>query len=224
MPGLSAVVYRAAHRLKKSKGAPAISLSVAPEVTGRPELRAEVTGDSFYQVSFYARSGGGSWKALGTDDNAPYRVFPDVSGYAAGTALELLAVVKDNNGHVAQASADTTVVAAPPGAAGVATLHYHRADGVYTDWGLHLWGDAIAEGVGTDWGSPRPPTRFDAFGAVFEIPLADPTASLNYIIHKPPATRSRLNREPGGDRSFIPALSPEVWVNAGDPTIHTSEP
>ena len=224
VPGLSAVVYRAAHRLKKPKAAPDISLAVAPEVTGRPELSAAVSGDSFYQVSFYARSGGGSWKALGTDDNAPYRVFPDVSGYAAGTALELLAVVKDGSGHVAQASAETTVVAAPPGAAGVATLHYHRDDGVYTDWGLHLWGDALAEGVGTDWGSPRPPTRFDSFGAVFEIPLADPAASLNYIIHKPLGDTVPVDREPGGDRSFIPALSPEVWVNSGDATIHTSEP
>ena len=61
-------------------------------------------------------------------------------------------------------------------------------------------------------------------GAVFEIPLADATASLNYIIHKPLGRHGPVNREPGGDRSFIPPLSPEVWVNSGDPTIHTSEP
>ena len=59
---------------------------------------------------------------------------------------------------------------------------------------------------------------------MFEIPLADPTASLNYIIHKPLGDTVGEDREPGGDRSFIPALSPEVWVNSGDPTIHTSEP
>jgi alpha-amylase len=27
-------------------------------------------------------------------------------------------------------------------------------------------------------------------------------------------------REPGGDRAFIPAISPEVWIDSGDPTIH----
>ena len=141
-------------------------------------------------MSFYARSGG-DWESLGTDDNAPYRVFPDVSGYAAGTALDLLAVVKDNDGHVAQASADTTVVAAPPGAAGVATLHYRRDDGDYADWGLHLWGDAIAEGVGTDVGQARARRRASTrSGRVFEIPLADAAASLNYIIHKPSGDRS----------------------------------
>jgi alpha-amylase len=31
-------------------------------------------------------------------------------------------------------------------------------------------------------------------------------------------------REPGGDRSFVPAVSPEVWVVSGDPTIHTTQP
>jgi len=45
------------------------------------------------------------------------------------------------------------------------TIHYHRPDGEYGDptssdfndyWGLHLWGDAIAPGVGTEWDRPRP--------------------------------------------------------------------
>ncbi|HEX7300031.1 MAG TPA: alpha-amylase family glycosyl hydrolase [Solirubrobacteraceae bacterium] len=224
VPALSAVVYRAAHRLARSKAAPAITVNVAPEVSGRPEVDADVTGASLYQVSFYARAGSGPWKPLGTDDNAPYRVFPDLSGYTAGTSLSLLAVAKDNAGHVSQARATTTVVAAPGGGGGTATIHYHRADGTYAGWGLHLWGDAIAEGVGTTWDSPRAPTRFDDFGAVFEIPLADPAASLNYIIHQPSGDSVPTTREPGGDRSFVPAVSPEVWVVSGDPTIHTTRP
>ena len=124
----------------------------------------------------------------------------------------------------APGGAATTVAAAPGGGAGVATLHYHRADGNYTGWGLHLWGDAIADGVGTAWDQPRAPTRFDDFGAVFEIPLADPAASLNYIIHQPSGDNVPTTREPGGDRSFVPAVSREVWVVSGDPTIHTSRP
>jgi hypothetical protein len=151
-------------------------------------------------------------------------VFPDVSGYAPGTRLALTAVVKDNAGHTSLARGSTTVVAPPAGSAGTATIHYHRAAGDYTGWGLHLFGDAIADGVGTAWDSPRAPTRFDDFGAVFEVPLADPAASLSYIIHQPSGDSVPTTREPGGDRSFVPAVSPEVWVNQGDPTIHTSRP
>jgi len=218
LPALSAVVYRAAHRLEKSHHAPGIALEVADEVSGRPEVRADVTGSSFSQVTFYARSGAGEWQPLGTDDNAPYRVFPDVSGYPAGTELQLRGVVRDNAGHVAQADATTTVVAPPPGAAGVARIHYHRADGDYTGWGLHLWGDAIAEGAATEWTSPRPPSGQDAFGVYFEIPLADPTASLNFIIHRGD------EKDTPADRSFIPALTPEIWVESGDPTNYPAEP
>ena len=100
----------------------------------------------------------------------------------------------------------------------MAKIHYHRPDGNYTGWGLHLWGDAIAEGVATDWTSPRPPTGQDAFGVFFEIPLADPTASLNFIIHKGD------EKDTPADRSFIPALTPEIWVESGDPTNYPTEP
>jgi alpha-amylase len=224
VPALSAVVYRAAHALRRSHAAPALTLSVAPQVSGRPAVEADASPDSLYEVSFYARSGDGRWTLLGTDDNAPYRVFPDVSGYAPGTTLQLLAVAKDNAGHLSFARGTTTVVAPQASGGGTAIIHYHRADGVYTDWGLHLWGDAIAEGVGTSWDAPRAPTRFDDFGAVFEIPLADPAAALNFIIHKPSGDSVPTTREPGGDRAFVPAVSPEVWINSGDPTIHTSRP
>ncbi len=73
-------------------------------------------------------------------------------------------------------------------------------------------------GPAPDAGSGR------AAGAVFKIPLADPAASLNYVIHQPSGDSVPATREPGGDRSFVPAVSPEVWVVSGDPTIHTSKP
>ena len=219
VPGLSAVVYRAAHRMTRSKAAPPIWLTAPAESSGRPEIDAAVHGTSLYQVSFYANG-----TLLGTDDSAPYRVFPDVSGYAPGTRLALMAVAKDNAGHTSVARGATTIVAPPTGSAGTATIHYRRSAGDYTGWGLHLFGDAIADGVGTAWDSPRPLTRFDDFGAVFEIPLSDPAASLSYIIHQPSGDNVPATREPGGDRSFVPAVSPEVWVNQGDATIHTTRP
>ncbi|MGW2723840.1 pullulanase-type alpha-1,6-glucosidase [Streptomyces sp. NPDC001492] len=62
-----------------------------------------------------------------------------------------------------------------------AVIHYHRADGNYDGWGLHVWTGAASP---TDWSSPLKPVRTDAYGAVFEVPLGDGASSLSYIIHK----------------------------------------
>ena len=62
-----------------------------------------------------------------------------------------------------------------------AVIHYHRADGDYDGWGLHVWTGAA---TGTDWSSPLQPVKTDAYGAVFEVPLTDGATSLSYIIHK----------------------------------------
>jgi alpha-amylase len=135
VPALSAVVLRAAHALKAPKHAASIAVNAPAEVSGRPEVGATIGEDSLYQVAFYSRVAGTErWTALGTDDNAPYRVFPDVSGYAVGTRLELLAVAKDTGGHVSSATGSTTVVAPPGGGAGEAIVHYRRTDG-YDGWG-----------------------------------------------------------------------------------------
>ncbi|MGW3663819.1 pullulanase-type alpha-1,6-glucosidase [Streptomyces sp. NPDC005141] len=62
-----------------------------------------------------------------------------------------------------------------------AVLHYHRADGDYSGWGLHTWTGAAAP---TDWTKPLEPVRTDAYGAVYEVPLAEGATSLSYILHK----------------------------------------
>jgi hypothetical protein len=105
-----------------------------------------------------------------------------------------------------------------------AVIHYRRPDGVYTDWGLHLWGDAIADGVATDWLAPRPPTRIEGGEAVFEIPLEDDTKPVNFIVHKPGGDTVPDNREPGGDRSFVPLDHQHIWLRAGDPAIYFAPP
>ncbi|WP_437044102.1 pullulanase-type alpha-1,6-glucosidase [Streptomyces sp. enrichment culture] len=64
---------------------------------------------------------------------------------------------------------------------GKAVLHYHRADGNYDGWGLHVWGGAAEP---TDWSKPLAPVRTDSYGAVFEVPLAQGATSLGYIVHK----------------------------------------
>ncbi|MFF5358706.1 pullulanase-type alpha-1,6-glucosidase [Streptomyces scabiei] len=62
-----------------------------------------------------------------------------------------------------------------------AVLHYHRADGTYDGWGLHVWSGAANP---TDWAKPLEPVRTDTYGAVFEVPLTDGATSLGYLLHK----------------------------------------
>ncbi|WP_432055800.1 pullulanase-type alpha-1,6-glucosidase [Streptomyces sp. bgisy022] len=88
-----------------------------------------------------------------------------------------------------------------------AVLHYHRADGDYDGWGLHTWTGAAHP---TDWSKPLEPVKTDAYGAVFEVPLAEGATSLSYIIHK-------------GDEKDLPsdqsldlrAHGHEVWLLSG---------
>ncbi|GGY53658.1 pullulanase-type alpha-1,6-glucosidase [Streptomyces omiyaensis] len=90
-----------------------------------------------------------------------------------------------------------------------AVIHYQRADGDYDGWGLHLWTGAAQP---TDWSKPLQPTRVDAYGAVYEVPLAEGATSLSYILHK-------------GDQKDLPtdqsldlaATGHEVWLLAGQP-------
>ncbi|GAA2275249.1 1,4-alpha-glucan branching enzyme [Streptomyces ruber] len=89
-----------------------------------------------------------------------------------------------------------------------AVIHYHRADGDYDGWGLHVWGGAANP---TDWAKPLEPVETDPYGAVFEVPLTEGATSLNYIVHK-------------GDEKDLPtdqvldlttADGHEVWLLSG---------
>jgi hypothetical protein len=315
---LSAVVYRATKPLERSHRAPAISLADPGELRDRAEVRAEVGGDGFAEVTFLARAGGGGWKPIGTDDNAPYRVFHDVADLAPGTRVQYKAVVLDNAGH-ARASQVRSGVVAPPAivleaptdggrvrgtvevravatpehphyavtfqrqvgdgpwtpigtdtsspvytafddttgladgsvvryravltyAPGktvtsatrsvtvvvtpvtTAVVHYLRPAGDYADWGLHLWGDAIADGVATTWEAPRQRNEIVDGVAVYQIPLKDDTKPVNFIMHRPSGDVVPDTREPGGDRSFVPLEHPEIWLVQGDPTVYFSPP
>ncbi|MEU4932620.1 pullulanase-type alpha-1,6-glucosidase [Streptomyces yokosukanensis] len=62
-----------------------------------------------------------------------------------------------------------------------AVIHYHRTDGNYAGWGLHVWAGAAHP---TDWSKPLEPVKTDAYGAVFEVPLTAGATSLSYIVHK----------------------------------------
>ncbi|MEV5431060.1 pullulanase-type alpha-1,6-glucosidase [Streptomyces sp. NPDC052701] len=88
-----------------------------------------------------------------------------------------------------------------------AVLHYHRADGDYDGWGLHVWTGAAHP---TEWSNPLKPVKTDAYGAIFEVPLTEGATSLGYIVHK-------------GDEKDLPtdrvldlrADGHEVWLLSG---------
>jgi alpha-amylase len=330
VPPLSAVVYESAGRIPRSRNAPSVALEApvpASDAGGRVHVRANVDGSSFYEVTFYARIGGGPWSSVGTDDNAPYQVFHDVSDVATGTPVEYRAVVLDNGRHSSTSAPATATVPPPvltieaPGegrnvrgvvevravadperathvvrfersvaggpwtaigsddsspvytvfddltplglAAGTpvhyrgilsepdgttttsaartvnfagpvatqAQLHYFRPAGDYgtvpDGWGLHMWGDAVDPAVlaQIDWTRPWQRARVSADGwAEYDIPLIDDTKPVNFIMHLPSGDTVPETREPGGDRSFVPLDSTEIWIIQGDPTVYTNKP
>ncbi|HEX5621198.1 MAG TPA: alpha-amylase family glycosyl hydrolase, partial [Solirubrobacteraceae bacterium] len=107
LPALSAVVYRAKDRLPRSRHAPDVSLQVPATGRDRLEVGARLDSTQFAEVTFLAKSGKGGWRDIGTDDNAPYRVFHDVSDIEPGTTVQYRAVVLDNAGHTRSSRVDS---------------------------------------------------------------------------------------------------------------------
>ncbi|MEU9448103.1 pullulanase-type alpha-1,6-glucosidase [Streptomyces sp. NPDC048277] len=88
-----------------------------------------------------------------------------------------------------------------------AVIHYHRADGNYDGWGLHVWTGAANP---TDWSNPLKPVKTDAYGAVFEVPLTTGATSLSYIIH------NGDQKDLSADQSLdLKSSGYEVWLLNG---------
>lgn len=127
VPPLSAVVWEAVRPVRKRTTAPALAFAapsagaVVHPVPGsgggdRAEVRVSVTENAFAEVGFAWRlAGTEDWQRLGTDDNAPYRVFHDLSGLADGTVVEYRAVLRDASGNLSVASSFGVVGDAPAG-------------------------------------------------------------------------------------------------------------
>ena len=114
VPALSAIVYRSSAALPRATAAPGITLAVpGGPARGRVPVSANVLGSSFYDVTFQAKIGTGAWTTIGTDDNAPYRVFHDLSEVAPGTTVAYRAGVLDNAGN-RKVSPDVTLQVAEP--------------------------------------------------------------------------------------------------------------
>jgi glycosidase len=122
VPPLSAVVLRANDRLapdRDSTPSPSFTAPAAGVVGGRAEIGAVVPGNEFRQVTFaYREVGQSAWTVLGTDDNAPYRVFHDVRALPAGTPLEYRVIARDADGDLGVDNL-AAVVGTPPAPARV---------------------------------------------------------------------------------------------------------
>lgn len=104
VPPLSVAVWKANREISTDVAAPTVTLSAGESqaVAGRAEISADVTSGTFAEATFlYRPVGTSTWRRIGTDDNAPYRVFHDVSGMPLGTMLEYRVVVRDAAGRIA---------------------------------------------------------------------------------------------------------------------------
>ncbi|GAA3589916.1 hypothetical protein GCM10022419_085560 [Nonomuraea rosea] len=120
------------------------------------------------------------------------------------------------NGEIWLAGGKTDTFTSRAAAEGTATVHYHRPDGAYDGWGLHVWGGALAGGAATGWTSPRPPDGADGFGAYWNVPLRNAADSLSFVIHRGD------EKDPGRDQRFTPAVQPEAYVSSGFAAVHAT--
>jgi len=95
------------------------------------------------------------------------------------------------------------------------TVHYNRPDGRYDDWRLYAFGDGLAQQVA--W----PGRRWDAvgdFGAVWHLPIADPTLPVGIEVH-----RGKV-KDPYGPLAVDPMRNGTVYLASGRPGVHPSGP
>jgi pullulanase-type alpha-1,6-glucosidase len=108
VPPLSVAVWKAGRPITARAHAPALYAS-SPQpgavVGGRAEIGVSVPDNAVAEVTFgYRPVGTSQWRRLGTDDNAPYRVFHDTSDLAKGTLVEYRSVLRDSSGNYSATS------------------------------------------------------------------------------------------------------------------------
>lgn len=107
------------------------------------------------------------------------------------------------------------------------TIHYHRYEGDYEGWGLHLW-NAVEESGGTfiiddvtySWWEAFPFSETDEFGVYAVVPILYEDQDLGFIVHK-----GEEKDPPGLDRFFGDYdTTTEIWLLQGIAEIFYEEP
>ena len=168
VPPLGFVIYQAAqpvppqHRGARRSTSPASSTATpwrsgrhrwdGHDVVDRIEVAAELDADALAEVTFAVREGDGDYVPIGTDDNAPYRVFYDAS-HLRGQEDDDAVVPRDRQRPVRpprRRRGRRTSVSSSPSPSGPATpyalIHYNRPAG---DYGDHTTGNATTSGAST---------------------------------------------------------------------------
>ena len=232
VPPLGFKLYRADAAISVPTVAPVVTM-IAPaageELLGRIEVSASLSSPAYTEVTFAVAVDGGDYEPIGTDDNAPYRVFYDVSELAAGTPLVFKAIADNMSGAISSDKVAAVVGAEePPVVSGFdyAIIHYNRPADDYGDhttgdfndyWGLHLFGDAIDPSEVTDWTDPKPFEGEDEFGRFAWIRRGGSDSQIGFIIHQGD-TKDTLD-----DRFFNADADPEIWINQGNDTVYLSQ-
>lgn len=95
-------------------------------------------------------------------------------------------------------------------------IHFHRQDGDYDGWGLHVWGDNLQLDRKVTWARPLPPAGTDGFGVYFDVPISPVTQNIGFIVHK------GSEKNVPEDMSISVADAREVWHLEGDPRLYYS--
>lgn len=128
-------------------------------------------------------------------------------------------------------------------------VHYIRYDGLYADWGLHLWGGGGVDVAGLSgvaiekWDAPvafngMPGYALGTGEAVFDIPVVNPKddvtrSKLEFIIHgMPGAGKPGVNNKDGRSDNVVidyallttTAQIGDVWVVQGDGKTYYAKP
>jgi pullulanase-type alpha-1,6-glucosidase len=235
VPGLGASVFRAGAALPRSGSAPGISVAQSGvidfDVDGQSRealvFTAALDRDLYAEVSFATRIGGGAWTYAGTDDNAPYRITVDTERLAAGTTVEVAAVVDDLNGHKAAAQTSAVVAAEPQPPAGGGlqknlVVHFPETADV-DDLSVWTFGD-IAPGQmdGREWPNGLDWNGEDDYGVFRSIAL-DTSDGKNGPVGLIVVDSAGRKIGTDADRLVDPSVTPEVWLKPDSAEVFSSQ-
>jgi len=117
--------------------------------------------------------------------------------------------------ETALASTEVVITEAPEGGETTAIIHYTRARGDYTGWGLHIWGPTTVEGI--TWESALQPAGQDEYGIYWIVDMEPDAEYLNYIVHKGD------EKDPGPDQKLqFSVKGREIWLIEGSAEQYTS--
>jgi pullulanase len=132
---------------------------------------------------------------------------------------DMFLVVSQHGREVWIKSGDETIYTSPPlrpPAEGTARVHYHRPDGLYDGFELHVWEDA-ADSV--SWEDGLDIAGESDYGVFWNITLQPDAQKIGFIIHKGD------EKDPGPDMFLeLATMGNEVWIISGSDQIYTQRP